>query len=1108
MFEGSTDAKVLIVSDFLRVQENAEQTVLAGERKSLLQNALNRAGILASEVAYMVLHPRAPAGFKVVEKIPPDVRQADLVEAQKKLNSCAANVIVPLGSYALEWLTGLDSIDKQHCSILQIKAEFGNKKTIPLFHPERVQREYGLSAYITFGCMRIKEEMLTATINTPARKFHLSLDLSFSEVMDKLDLIAKNAQELSCDIETGLGVINTVGFAHSSTEALAIETHPQYASFLKTETHYHQLWQKIASVWQSDIPKIAQNALFESQWAAKYGIRLTNVVHDTMWAMKFLHPELEKGLANVGRIYTKFPFWKDDHSDWNSVRNWRAHLEYNCLGRGVMVHTEQGWIAIDRLARKKMHLRVRSFNTATNEFEFKAITNWLVKKEIQNSAWIRLKTRSMGNRKGLLVTPDHRILTARGWLAAVHVQTGDYVVTEKLRHDAGTLLGTYLGDSSIRRQGTTSEAHMVCGHIHKELTEFKQWLFGGKVSSAKIKSGYKPGKLFYTLYVPACPQLTNLKTVSVPEALNALTPLGIALWFMDDGCKQKRDISPTMRLAVQSYKKEEQIMIRDFFASRYGHCSLHKAGNIGFSVEASKKLCADLGGYFIPCMRYKLSHSGPAFSYALSTAYQSKVEAISDVVSSVEVESKNSRAYAHSYCISVADNANFLTSYGVVANCKDTTGTFEAYNNQLAALRMRKLDKLFNNYIMRFFPVIEEMCFKGLKLDKRALEAMLIDANADLEGHTKLITREFLERLGREINVRSPKQLQSGLKEMGLKLPTKTNKNGETKESADRKSLTKLKRKYPNEPIVGSLIETSRINKMISSYLTFTYDADEKIRYSIDPCGTETGRFSAYCDPWGNGFNPQTVPKKIRNVVVAEEGKLLLQLDLAQAESRYVAYESPEPKLMEMLETGQDVHKYVASQIFKKPAAIISKIERQLGKKSGHSANYGVGPRTFAESCLVEMGIVLTEQEAKKIISGYYEVFPGISRRQKNIQDAVRRHRILRTPIGRERHFYGRVNDSMFREAYAYAPQSVIPDITNCLMLHLYNKFEDIDFLLQVHDSLLLQMSPGRQYDVWEEVQKSSIWHPEIILPGGKLVIPVDGEIGLRWGSLEGFDGR
>jgi DNA polymerase I-like protein with 3'-5' exonuclease and polymerase domains len=206
---------------------------------------------------------------------------------------------------------------------------------------------------------------------------------------------------------------------------------------------------------------------------------------------------------------------------------------------------------------------------------------------------------------------------------------------------------------------------------------------------------------------------------------------------------------------------------------------------------------------------------------------------------------------------------------------------------------------------------------------------------------------------------------------------------------------------------------------------------------------------------------------------------------------------------MEMLETGRDVHKYVAAKIFGKHEDMVNKTERQLGKKSGHSANYGVGARTFAEACLTEMNIVLTIPEADRIIKGYYEVFPGITRRQKNIQNEIRRSRTLKTPIGREQTWYGRLDDKMFREAYAYAPQSTIPDITNHLMLFLRDTFEDLEFLIQVHDSLLMQVDEGREFEVIEASRDYKAWHPKIKLAGGELVIPIDAEIGQRWGGLE-----
>jgi DNA polymerase I-like protein with 3'-5' exonuclease and polymerase domains len=326
MLEGSLSGiKILFVSDFLRPDENALGVVLNDQRKSLIVNALNRAGVPESDYAFTVMYPFMPPGLNL-SNVNEDQRVLARIACKKIINDSGANVIVPLGEHALNFITGLENINKQHCSILKVKAEFGDRKAIPLLHPEYVQRDYASQAYISFGCQRIKAESHSKNLELPDRKFLLSLDLSFEQIVDYLENKVLKAPELSIDVETGRGLVNTHGFAISPKEAIAIDVLP--SSY--TPAQYHKLWSLIAKVLESDIPKLAQNALYESQWASLYGIRLQNVSFETMWAMKLLHPTLDKGLDNVGRIYTRQPYWKDDHSDWNNVRNWRDHLSYNC----------------------------------------------------------------------------------------------------------------------------------------------------------------------------------------------------------------------------------------------------------------------------------------------------------------------------------------------------------------------------------------------------------------------------------------------------------------------------------------------------------------------------------------------------------------------------------------------------------------------------------------------------------------------------------------------------------------------------------------------------------------------------------------------------------
>jgi DNA polymerase-1 len=151
------------------------------------------------------------------------------------------------------------------------------------------------------------------------------------------------------------------------------------------------------------------------------------------------------------------------------------------------------------------------------------------------------------------------------------------------------------------------------------------------------------------------------------------------------------------------------------------------------------------------------------------------------------------------------------------------------------------------------------------------------------------------------------------------------------------------------------------------------------------------------------------------------------------------------------------------------------------------------------------MDMYISEQEARHILKTYEQTFPGVRNRKNNIQKILRQYRKLSTPLGRERYFYGRMDDSTFREAYAYAPQSTIPDITNHLMLKLweYRDVFECEFLLQVHDSLLLQVPRGRESEIAEFARDLSIWHPRIMLPGGQLLIPVEVEVGERWNPMQ-----
>lgn len=438
-------------------------------------------------------------------------------------------------------------------------------------------------------------------------------------------------------------------------------------------------------------------------------------------------------------------------------------------------------------------------------------------------------------------------------------------------------------------------------------------------------------------------------------------------------------------------------------------------------------------------------------------------------------------------------------------NCKDVSLTLEAAYEQRRDLVLRGLESKFHDLVMEMAPHAAEMSWRGLPVDSAKREAVRLELDgeiAKLGGRLNEIAAPFLG--GKEFNPRSHIQVKELLKRKGYRIPVKHGK-----ETSDVTALLKLSQKYPNDEGLKILIELSEKNKRVSSYLKPSPYADGRHRYSLDIHGTEPGRWSCSKDPWGNGLNAQTIPSAVKKMYQAPPGWKVFEADLKQADARVVAWEAPEPKLIDFFRRGVDIHRYVAGrpELFNKAHALetVTKDERQLGKKTGHAANYGMMGATLADSCLLEMGLFLSARRADQMLEGYHREFPGIRMRQQKIQMELRKCKKLVTPLGRERYFYGRLDDATFREAYAYTPPSTVVDIINKLIRHVAKNRnpEKCHAVNQVHDSGLWLIAEDYEEEMLQIVKAQSDWNPTLSLPGGDLVIPVEVKLGDNWGELK-----
>jgi len=455
-----------------------------------------------------------------------------------------------------------------------------------------------------------------------------------------------------------------------------------------------------------------------------------------------------------------------------------------------------------------------------------------------------------------------------------------------------------------------------------------------------------------------------------------------------------------------------------------------------------------------------------------------------------------------------------------IYNMRDTTGTFEAAQAQRIDLEQRGLSDFFYNYVMRLAEPILEMCSNGMPICLETKEKIKRETE---EKVTQLMT-EFRTEVGSDLNPRSPKQLLGYLKEQRVTLPKKYDKTSDSyKESTDAASIKKIRLKRPDLRSLALLQDIKSLETALSRYIDFTPRRDGRLSYSLNATGTETLRFSGNKDAWDRGFNIQTIPREggdvsIKQMFVAPEGFSFIEVDLRQAESRFVAYDAADKTLIDMLESGADVHTHVAKAILRElgrdPEAIPKEefkgTWRQLGKKAGHGLNYAMKAGVFVETVFNELDIVIDKKTAESITRAYYGLFPGIPRWHQWIRQELYTKRKLTAPSGWQRYFYGRPGDDMHKEAYAWRPQHTIPWVTNHLMLYLINERKQgnlkFHILVQVHDSLILLVQDSEIESVAQACLAHTKWHPEVILPGGKMLIPTEVKFGKCMASLGEFD--
>jgi DNA polymerase len=140
--------------------------------------------------------------------------------------------------------------------------------------------------------------------------------------------------------------------------------------------------------------------------------------------------------------------------------------------------------------------------------------------------------------------------------------------------------------------------------------------------------------------------------------------------------------------------------------------------------------------------------------------------------------------------------------------------------------------------------------------------------------------------------------------------------------------------------------------------------------------------YAAHTGRWGGDdkVNLQNLPRQspLKRAILAPYGYLMIDSDSSQIEARTLAWLAGQDDLVKAFEDGEDVYKIMASAIYGKPVAAISKEERFVGKTTILGAGYGMGAAKF-QTQLKVFGVELPVEECQRIIAVYRETYPRIS---------------------------------------------------------------------------------------------------------------------------------
>ncbi len=490
------------------------------------------------------------------------------------------------------------------------------------------------------------------------------------------------------------------------------------------------------------------------------------------------------------------------------------------------------------------------------------------------------------------------------------------------------------------------------------------------------------------------------------------------------------------------------------------------------------------------------------------------------------------------------DPAKYKREQLYIYNAKDCLATHQTYSQQQAELVELGVKPVYDQLI-DILPIYKEMEETGILVDDSERVRLLCRYHSLYAVHVNKLGK----LVGRPINPLSSQVVGKLVYEelgweivRGVKHSKKTGKPSADEESLEILMWSSTCNSVLGKQILRTIIDCRKLHKCIEFLELPTYP-DGRHRCEFNLAGAETGRTTAgettdyylFFDKGkiklGNmGHSFQTIGKHgfevdgvtygkdLRSIFVPSPGYSFVECDLSQAEARVDAVLARDFEILEVFDSPTGIHRLTGSWVFDcspteiKKNVLVEGVDRYHVSKTVRHA----GERNMTPGRLMMM-IAKEIQFCARVLDTFHKNQPNIKRVfHREIREQIQRERVLISPNGRRRDFFGRINEDTVNQGISQLPQAIVTDYMKAAIRKAIPSFREkygvaaVRPLSEAHDGFFAEVQKGLE-EAWARHFKSTIevsidFRTCSLSRDFELIIPAEAEMSeTNWQGMKGM---